>query len=154
MILKALHDSGFIIDSSIVPGFVLKSKVNEIDFSNVPKIANYYLDSDVSTPSKNNQGIFEIPIASCTFSIMGEFFVSILSFIKIFRVLKSDREHHRILTCKQKGIQSSRIQSGIPQENQHIQNIIILLQKRLITVFFTLIVRQMMKKCFNVRKTI
>ena len=69
IIIKALQDSGFIIDSSVVPGFVLRSKVNEIDFSIVPKMANYYLDSELDNPSKNNQGIFEIPIASCKFRI-------------------------------------------------------------------------------------
>jgi len=73
IIIKALHDSGFIIDSSVVPDFIFKSKVNEIDFSIVPKMANYYLDADVGTPSKNNQGVFEIPIASCTFSIWQNF---------------------------------------------------------------------------------
>jgi hypothetical protein len=85
IILKALRDSGFIIDSSIVPGFVLKSKVNEIDFSNVPKLANYYLDSDVSTPSKNNHGIFEIPIASCTFSIWENSLSQFSLALKFFR---------------------------------------------------------------------
>jgi hypothetical protein len=80
MILKALQDSGFIIDSSVVPGLVLRSRVNEIDFSRAPKTANYYLDSEVSTPSKNNQGIFEIPIASCTFGL-GENVVSQISLL-------------------------------------------------------------------------
>jgi hypothetical protein len=69
IIIKALYDSGFVVDSTIVPGFVLKSRVNEIDFSLVPGQANYYLNSDLSTPSKNSYGVFEIPIASCTFSI-------------------------------------------------------------------------------------
>jgi len=70
IVIKALIDSGFIIDTSIVPGLILKSNVNEIDFSMVPKMANYYLDNDVHTSSDINQGIFEIPIASCTFNIM------------------------------------------------------------------------------------
>ncbi|GEM_PF-251468 len=86
IVMKALRDSGFVIDSSIVPGFVLKNKINEVDFSMVPKMANYYLDSDLTTPSKNNQGIFEIPLASCTFSI-GQNFLSQFSYysLKFFR---------------------------------------------------------------------
>ena len=68
VILKALAEAGFIIDSSIVPGLVVRNSVNEIDFSRVPDRANYYLDHDLGTPSGYDQGIFEIPIASCTFS--------------------------------------------------------------------------------------
>ena len=67
VILKALAEAGFMIDSSIVPGLVVRSSVNEIDFSRVPCRANYYLDHDLATPSGDNRGVFEIPIASCTF---------------------------------------------------------------------------------------
>jgi hypothetical protein len=52
-----------------VPGLIATTNVNEVDFSIVPKIANYYLDNDMGTVSENNQGIYEIPIASCTFKI-------------------------------------------------------------------------------------
>jgi len=85
IVIKALTDSGFIIDSSIVPDFVLKSSVNEIDFSIVPKTANYYLDSGLSTPSKNNQGIFEIPIASCKFSLWENFWSQFHYLLKFLR---------------------------------------------------------------------
>ncbi len=47
VILKALAEAGFMIDSSIVPGLVVRSSVNEIDFSRVPRRANYYLDHDL-----------------------------------------------------------------------------------------------------------
>jgi len=70
IVIKALIDSGFVIDSSIVPGLIATTNVNEVDFSIVPKIANYYLDNDIGTVSENNQGIYEIPIASCTFKIV------------------------------------------------------------------------------------
>lgn len=73
IVIRALINSGFVIDSSIVPDFVIKSNVNEIDFSMVPKMANYYLDKDIQNPSKNNQGIFEIPIASCTFNAVNTY---------------------------------------------------------------------------------
>lgn len=81
IIIKALINSGFIIDSSIVPNLIQKSNVNEIDFSIVPKISNYYLDNDITLPSKLNQGIFEIPIGSCKLNI-------IENFEKINRLLK------------------------------------------------------------------
>ncbi len=86
VIIKALQDSGFIIDSSIVPGFTVKNTINEIDFSIVPKMANYYLDSDLGTPSKNNSGIFEIPIASCRFSKEENFSLQVSLLLKFLRM--------------------------------------------------------------------
>jgi hypothetical protein len=74
-VIKALTDAGFIIDSSIVPNLVIRNTINEIDFSHVPDLANYYLYDDVSRPSTKDHGIFEIPIASCTFSV-GENFLA------------------------------------------------------------------------------
>jgi hypothetical protein len=70
LIIKALMDSGFVIDSSIVPDLIFKSNVNLIDFSIVPKTANYYLDNELQHPSKTDNGIFEIPIASCHFNVL------------------------------------------------------------------------------------
>lgn len=85
IIFKALRDSEFIIDSSIVPGLIMRTNVNEIDFSIVPKMANYYLDSDIGTPSKENQGIFEIPLASCTFSTGENFLLQLSLLLKSLR---------------------------------------------------------------------
>jgi len=85
IVIKALIDSGFIIDSSIVPDFILKSNVNIIDFSIVPKMANYYLDYDLSTPSVINKGIFEIPIASCKFNVIDHSFYQINMLLKLFQ---------------------------------------------------------------------
>ena len=68
-VLKALTDAGFIIDSSIVPDLVIRNTVNEVDFSHVPDLSNYYLYEGVTSPSLKDHGIFEIPVASCTFSI-------------------------------------------------------------------------------------
>ena len=69
IVIRALIDAGFIIDSSIVPNLVNTNHVNAIDFSIVPKTANYYLDSDLCSPSLTNRGIFEIPIASCNLPV-------------------------------------------------------------------------------------
>jgi hypothetical protein len=85
MVINALIDSGFIIDSSIVPDFIIKSNVNNIDFSRVPKMANYYLDCDLSTPSAANKGIFEIPIASCTFKLIDHAFYQADMLLKLFQ---------------------------------------------------------------------
>lgn len=79
-VIKALTDAGFIIDSSIVPDLVMRNTINEIDFSLVPNLANYYLEDGIKSPSKGDHGIFEIPIASCTFSI-GENFLNQLSLL-------------------------------------------------------------------------
>ena len=71
VVIKALIDSGFLMDSSIVPDLIANTNtINEVDFSGVPKKANYYLDCDVDHASETNRGIFEIPIASCTFNIL------------------------------------------------------------------------------------
>jgi hypothetical protein len=81
VVIKALTDAGFMIDSSIVPGLVIRNAVNQIDFSRVPDLANYHLSDGVSNPSHKDHGIFEIPIASCTFSLWENFLaqISILS---------------------------------------------------------------------------
>jgi hypothetical protein len=85
IVIKALIDSGFIIDSSIVPEFILKTNVNSIEFSIVPKMANYYLDYDLITPSAVNKGIFEIPIASCKFNLIDHSFYQIDMLSKLFQ---------------------------------------------------------------------
>jgi len=79
-VIKALTDAGFIIDSSIVPDLVIRNTINEIDFSLVPNLANYYLHDGISNPSMKDEGIFEIPIASCTFSV-GENFLAQISIL-------------------------------------------------------------------------
>lgn len=77
VVIRALTDAGFMIDSSIVPGLVIRNTINEIDFSRVPDMANYYLDDGINNPSMKECGIFEIPIASCTFSMGENFFAQI-----------------------------------------------------------------------------
>jgi hypothetical protein len=85
VVIKALKDSGFRIDSSIVPGFIFKTNVSDINFSNVPKNANYYLDYNLSIPSLENQGIFEIPIASHTFNVIENSFFKITDLLAILQ---------------------------------------------------------------------
>ena len=81
VVIRALADAGFIIDSSIVPNLVIRNAVNKIDFSQVPALANYYLSDGINSQSLKHEGIVEIPIASCTFSLRENFLaqVSIVS---------------------------------------------------------------------------
>ncbi|MBF0421812.1 MAG: hypothetical protein HQL73_02345 [Magnetococcales bacterium] len=66
MILACLIEAGFSIDSSIIPGYHQRSATHRVDFSRVPKAANYWLDPQggIDHPAPAGQGIFEIPVAS------------------------------------------------------------------------------------------
>ena len=118
ILLKALTDSGFLIDSSVVPGFVFKGSVNQIDFSNVPVMANYYLDHDVNTPSQKNQGIFEIPIASCEFGHWENSFLRFKFFMQKF--LKNNFSSEKSMNSKEKGYP---IQHKTTMQTENITNI-------------------------------
>jgi hypothetical protein len=61
-IFQALIDTGYLIDSSIVPGMVLATNVNQIDFAGVPKQGNYFLSPESGLNQASEKGIFEIPI--------------------------------------------------------------------------------------------
>jgi hypothetical protein len=63
-VLAALEDAGYQIDSSVVPGLVMRNNVNEIDFRHVPAVANYRLNREGGFTKAADRGIFEIPIAS------------------------------------------------------------------------------------------
>ncbi|MEO5327736.1 MAG: hypothetical protein H7829_05770 [Magnetococcus sp. THC-1_WYH] len=64
MVLAALIKAGFVIDSSIIPGFIYHSGTHRVDFSATPDRANYWLDAKhgLSQPAPDGQGLFEIPI--------------------------------------------------------------------------------------------
>ena len=61
-ILGALRDTGYLIDSSVVPGMVLYNNVNRIDFSKVPREGNYYISPEIGLEQVSQEGIFEIPL--------------------------------------------------------------------------------------------
>lgn len=63
-VIAALIEAGYLVDSSVVPGLVLKNEYNAIDFSNVPALANYHLSAESGLSRPSSSGIFEIPIAS------------------------------------------------------------------------------------------
>ncbi|MBF0371105.1 MAG: hypothetical protein HQL52_16770 [Magnetococcales bacterium] len=66
ILLKALQESGFRIDSSIIPGRTIQNPYQQVDFSQVPNQANYWLSeqSGLSKPAPKGKGLFEIPIPS------------------------------------------------------------------------------------------
>jgi hypothetical protein len=63
-LFKALLEAGFLIDSSIAPGLVYRSNVNQVDFSRLPKNINCRLGSKYGLLKEDSDGIFEIPIAA------------------------------------------------------------------------------------------
>jgi hypothetical protein len=69
-IFSALTDAGFLIDSSIVPGMRLLSKVHEIDFRGVPHQPNYRIAcTGINTAAV--RGVYEIPVIAGRMSPAG-----------------------------------------------------------------------------------
>ena len=60
--MQALIDSGFEIDSSVVPHMWKVDRVNRIDFRAVPDRANYRLSPESGLTEAADAGLFEIPI--------------------------------------------------------------------------------------------
>ncbi len=64
-ILAALEDAGYLVDSSVVPGYpgidIPSPKVN---FHNVPTQSNYRLSRKFGLNKASDEGIFEIPVAA------------------------------------------------------------------------------------------
>jgi hypothetical protein len=109
VIIRALISAGFLIDSSIVPGYTYKSNVNTIDFSQVPLLANYYLSGNLTMPSKNSTGIFEIPIGACKFDFITN---SVCQGNILCRVLKNKMLYHKNGHEKQRGYSIQQTRSG------------------------------------------
>jgi hypothetical protein len=65
-ILKILAELGYKIDSSIIPGGQFNSLMQQVDFSQVPNRANYWLSHSqgLSREAQEGEGLFEIPIPS------------------------------------------------------------------------------------------
>ncbi|MBF0172348.1 MAG: hypothetical protein HQL83_02755 [Magnetococcales bacterium] len=64
LILEALIKAGFVIDSSIIPGFVFRSSTHQVDFTHTPNHPNYWLSprTGLTQPGPDGEGLFEIPI--------------------------------------------------------------------------------------------
>jgi hypothetical protein len=61
-IYSALQDTGYKIDSSIVPGMTYETDVNRIDFKAVPSLGNYSIDPGKGLNQASDSGVFEIPV--------------------------------------------------------------------------------------------
>lgn len=71
-ILAALEDAGYLIDSSVVPGFPgLVATGETVNFSNVPRRGNYRLSREWGLTRPAEAGIFEIPVAAAVVREIG-----------------------------------------------------------------------------------
>ncbi|MEO5346588.1 MAG: hypothetical protein H7834_09455 [Magnetococcus sp. YQC-9] len=70
MLLAALSETGYRIDSSIIPGFALTTAMQQVDFSCVPRVGNYWLtpNSGLNRSAPEGAGVFEIPIGAYRFT--------------------------------------------------------------------------------------
>jgi hypothetical protein len=62
-VLAALRETGYVVDSSIVPGMRLTTEYNNVDFSGAPDLPNYRM-SERSGLTPDGEGIFEVPIVA------------------------------------------------------------------------------------------
>ncbi|MBW8034274.1 MAG: hypothetical protein FVQ79_00995 [Planctomycetes bacterium] len=64
-ILAALEDAGYLIDSSVVPGYPgIDVPVRQVDMRNVPTQGNYLLSRKWGLSRPADDGVFEIPVAA------------------------------------------------------------------------------------------
>lgn len=64
-ILAALEDAGYLIDSSVVPGYPgIDVPTKQVNFYNVPKQGNYRLSRKSGLTQPADEGLFEIPVAA------------------------------------------------------------------------------------------
>lgn len=61
-IFSALKQTGYTIDSSIVPGMTYETDVNHIDFTQVPSLGNYFISPSTGLAEAADCGMFEIPV--------------------------------------------------------------------------------------------
>jgi hypothetical protein len=62
-ILQNLYDKGVRIDSSIVKGFRFRSGISTVDFSGMPRAANWTIPLSGPLNAEAASGIYEVPIA-------------------------------------------------------------------------------------------
>jgi hypothetical protein len=68
-VLTALERAGFLCDSSVVPHLRVRNAVDDVDFTRVPRLANYRLSGSTGLDAPAAQGVYEIPIASRRYSL-------------------------------------------------------------------------------------
>jgi hypothetical protein len=72
-ILAALEDAGYLIDSSVVPGFpgLGAAPGDPVNFGNVPRRGNYRLSREWGLARPAESGIFEIPVGAAVVREIG-----------------------------------------------------------------------------------
>jgi peptidoglycan/xylan/chitin deacetylase (PgdA/CDA1 family) len=67
-VIAALLATGHVVDSSVVPGFVQRNEVNDIDYSAVARRAPYRLSPEhgLAAPAAGG-GLLEVPVAAATY---------------------------------------------------------------------------------------
>jgi hypothetical protein len=62
-IFSNLYNNGIRYDSSICKGFYFKSSISEVDYTNLPLVANWFIGLNGDYTKTSDSGILEIPIA-------------------------------------------------------------------------------------------
>jgi len=63
-LIRVLLDAGILIDSSIAKNLKLNMDIVSIDYSNVPKNANWFMAPETGIEKENSEGVLEIPIGT------------------------------------------------------------------------------------------
>lgn len=122
-IISALKKSGFSIDSSVVPGMIMTSNVNKINFQNVPNKANYYLSSSQGLDKTAGSGIFECPVLTCNNA-----HILLFKFL-MRRIIKKFFDKKKPIRCPVKGYPIQSVQSGEKKQNQKIKKLLLELKR-------------------------
>jgi hypothetical protein len=65
-VLKALEDTGYLIESSVVPGMRRMTGRYHVDFTAVPERGNWIIGSEGGLDQESASGLLEVPIPSAT----------------------------------------------------------------------------------------
>jgi hypothetical protein len=69
-VLKALEDTGYLIESSVVPGMRLKTGRHRVDFTSVPARSNWIIGSEGALERESASGLLEVPIPGGTVDLL------------------------------------------------------------------------------------
>ena len=69
-VLKALEETGYLIDSSVVPGMRRPTGRYQVDFTSVPARGNWIIGSEGGLERESASGLLEVPIPSGTIDLL------------------------------------------------------------------------------------
>jgi len=69
-LISALLENGILLDSSVVKGVKFKLDTIEIDYSNAPTSANWFMNPETGVTIPSTSGLFEIPIGTFKMDIL------------------------------------------------------------------------------------